>query len=77
MSDIKRKMKRLREPFDAKVYAIPYAGDLFEKQAQKLIDLAIAERDKNILDMIKEKSDIIPEIYYLRMVEIIKTNSKK
>lgn len=31
-------IKKLREPFDHKVYAIPYAGELFEEQAKKLIN---------------------------------------
>jgi len=42
-NQIKNFIEKLRKPFDQKVYAIPYAGDLFEEQAKKLIKMIMEE----------------------------------
>lgn len=66
---MKKEIAKLREPFDNKVYAIPYAGDLFEKQANillskveaklakellEIVDLAVSKREKEIVEMIEK-----------------------
>lgn len=42
-------IKKLRKPFDNKVHAIPYAGNLFEEQAKVLADEVLKEIE-SILD---------------------------
>lgn len=64
-------LKKLRKPFDEKVYAILYAGDLFEEQARKLLEevekeiknYILAEHihlenEKPYLDSLKAQKDI-------------------
>ena len=44
-------IKKLRVPFDSKVHAIPYAGNLFEEQAKKLVQKAEQKVMKRVEEM--------------------------
>ena len=56
-TNIEKTLKKLREPFDCKVYAIPYAGDLFEKQTRDLL----YQKHSLLLKAVREMSHLIDE----------------